>query len=540
MAKERQKAEEWQRVAGESDLKPGQPVAARFRDATGGEQEVYLVRLQDRICACGNKCTHYGGTLTDGGLIDDGVQVCPLHNAHFDAATGRMLLGPALDDLPAWEVKTRGGDVLVRPAGPVEIPMPAGRDDRTFLIVGGGAAAEAAAEMLRRQGFAGRIRIITRETDLPYDRTMLSKDYLAGTAKASWVPLRKKPFYERLQIEFLTGRTVTGLDPDRRRVTLDDGQILDGERILLATGGIPRALDIPGGNLPGCFLLRSLADCRTLMAEAQKGRRAVIVGASFIGMETAAALRTRGLEVDLVGREGVPLARVFGEAVGRRLQRMHEERGVVFHLGATPRRIGGEGRVEWVELDGGERLPADLVVIGVGIVPAVGFLEGSGLVEQGGGAAPAVPVDARLRTRAEGIYAAGDIALVPPPAPADARPLRVEHWVVAERHGQHAARAMLGAEDPYQAIPFFWTRHYDTSVKYLGWGGDFDRVVFRGDVEGGNFLAGYYRQGRLTAAAAVGFGKALVRVEQILRRGLTVAPERLADRSFDLAAALGG
>ncbi len=523
-------AQDWQRVAADAELEPDRPKAVQV-----GDQEVLLVRLAGRVCACGNKCTHYGGPLANGALLDGegAVLVCPWHNAHFDAATGRLLEGPALDDLPAWEAKVENGEVLVRAAGPSpggrpEIPLPPGSDDRTFLILGGGAAGNAAAEMLRRQGFAGRIVVVTPEPDLPYDRTMLSKDYLAGTAKRAWVPLRKKAFYERLRIEFLAGRKAAGLDPRRRRVTLDDGQTLDADRLLLATGSLPRTLDIPGADLPGCFLLRSLADCNTLIDAAQKGGRAVIVGSSFIGLEAAAALRTRGLEVDVVGREAVPLSRVFGEAVGRRLQRMHEEKGVRFHLNARPARVTGGSRAEGLELDGGARLPADLLIIGVGVAPALGFLEGTGLAERG-----AVPVDGRLQTRAEGIFAAGDIALVP--RPGGGAPLRVEHWVVAERQGQHAARAMLGASDAYEEVPFFWTRHYDTSVKYTGWGDSFDRLAVRGDVEGGTFLAGYYRDGRLCAVAAAGYAEPFIRAQQLLQMGPAVTPEQFADRSFDLA-----
>jgi NADPH-dependent 2,4-dienoyl-CoA reductase/sulfur reductase-like enzyme/nitrite reductase/ring-hydroxylating ferredoxin subunit len=571
-------AERWQKVARESDLQPRRPVAVQYDD-----QELYLMRLEEGgLCACGNKCTHYGGTLTDG-VLSDGVFVCPWHNAHFEAATGRMLLGPALDDLPSYEVRVRNGDVLVRATKPAGIPMPKGRDARTFLIAGGGAAANAAAEMLRRRGFAGAIRMITPEPDPPYDRTMLSKTYLAGQAEASAVPLRNRGFYERLRIEILAGRKVTGLDPDRRRLTLDDGERLSGDRILLATGGVPRTLPIPGADLPGVFLLRSFADCNALIAAAREAKRAVVIGASFIGLEAAAALSTRGVEVHVVGPEEVPMAGAFGERIGRRLQRLHEEKGVRFHLGTTPRELAGSGRAEAVLLEDGSRLPADLVLIGVGIEPAVRFLEGTGLLagearESGahpGGAAGAiagtegsrlaeslrdsapggdvpreprragaagsvsgVPVSPRLETTAPGVFAAGDIARVP-----DARtgePLRVEHWTVAERHGQHAAGSMLDAGEPYLEVPFFWTRHYDTSLKYIGMASSFDRVAFRGDVDGGAFLAGYYQGGALRAAAAVGSARPFIRAGQLIRRGLSVSPEQFEDRSFDLAAALRG
>jgi NADPH-dependent 2,4-dienoyl-CoA reductase/sulfur reductase-like enzyme len=263
---------------------------------------------------------------------------------------------------------------------------------------------------------------------------------------------------------------------------------------------------------------------------AARGGKAVILGASFIGLEVASALRTRGLEVHVAAPEQVPLAGVFGEEIGRRVRQRQEENGVHFHLARTPREIRGSGRVGQVLLDDGTSLEAGLVVIGVGIQPAVGFLKDSGVVADG-----AVPVNGRFETSVPGIYAAGDIAVVPDPLGGE--PRRVEHWVEAERQGQHAARAMLGSREPYRGVPFFWTRQFGTSLRYIGLARSFDRIAVRGEVAGDAFVAGFYLGGKLKALAGMGMAREFIRAGQILEAGGSVSPEELEDPKFDLAGA---
>jgi NADPH-dependent 2,4-dienoyl-CoA reductase/sulfur reductase-like enzyme/nitrite reductase/ring-hydroxylating ferredoxin subunit len=511
----------WNVVAEEAALAEGRPVAAVLED-----RKLLLVRLGGRIYACGNECSHYKGPLTDG-LLAGHIVTCPWHNARFDVRDGRLVSPPALNDIPSYEVKIEAGQVWVKAKGGTAIEMPPGSDGRTFPIVGAGAAGNAAAETLRREGFSGRIVLLTSEPHGPYDRTMLSKDYLSGEAPAKWLPLRGEKFYNRLQIELRTNTRVVSLDARSRTLSLADGGTLQGDRVLLATGGVALRIAIPGSELPGCFTLRSLQDADALIARLAQAERVVLLGASFIALEAASSLRHRGLEVHVVAPESIPLVRVFGERIGRRLLRMHESQGVRFHLGRTAARIEGDDRVRAVELSDGRKLPADGVLIGVGIRPAVEFLAGSGLAEAG-----AVPVDARQQTAAEGIFAAGDIALAQDPA--GGPPRRIEHWAEAERQGRHAARAMLGKAPLAREAPFFWTRQHGQSIRYAGHAAAWDRVVFRGDPEAESFLAGFYAGGVLKAVAGAGLAREFIRLGQLLEEGGSLGPEQLSDPGFDL------
>ena len=519
---------EWKKAIQEAKLAESVPTAVEVEGA-----KILLVKAEGKIYACGNECSHYHAPLSEG-LLAGHIVTCPWHNARFDIRDGRMLAAPGLNDLPTYEVKLEKGDVYVRQASKGAISMPEGEDSRTFLIVGAGAAGNAAAEVLRREGFCGRIVMVTAEAVGPYDRTMLSKDYLSGEAPAKWLPLRGEKFYNRLNIEVLTGHRVVALDPKARTVSFEGGGTLKADAILLASGGVPRTLQVPGADLDGVFLLRSQADADALIAAAEsaaeRGGGAVIFGASFIGLEVAGALRARDLEVHVAAPEILPLARVFGEEIGRRIKERHEDGGIRFHLGCTAREIRGSGKVEQVILDDDTNLPAALVVIGVGIRPAIDFLEGTGLARDG-----AVPVNERFATEAEGIYAAGDIALAPDPL--GGGPRRIEHWVEAERQGQHAARAMLGSGEPYRGIPFFWSRQLGKSLRYLGFAREFDRVVVRGDVAKDAFVAGFYHSGKLLAAASIGHTREFIRLGQILEAGGTISPEQLGDPNFDLVRA---
>ncbi|MFO7899154.1 MAG: FAD-dependent oxidoreductase [Planctomycetota bacterium] len=512
----------WRKAAPETDVKEGEPIAVEVDG-----DDVLLVRVDGEIHACAGKCTHYGGPLADG-LLDGHVVTCPWHNARFDVTDGRMVSPPALDHLTCYEAKVEAGDVYVRPRAEArEEPEPvAGTEGLQAVIVGAGAAGNAAAETLRREGFGGKIALITAEPDRPYDRPNLSKEYLSGEAKPEWIPLRDESFYADRGIDLLTSHEVAAVDPGAGSVTFADGSELAYDRLLLATGGVPRPLPVEGGDLEGVFLLRTLADAESIIGALDGAENVVVIGAGFIGMEVAGSLAERGLKVDLVARAAVPMARVFGEAVGRWLRGLHEEAGTTFHMGASVAKIGGAGKVESVELDDGSTLPADVVVAGLGIAPAVDFLEGTGLVEDG-----AVPVDERLQTKAENVYAAGDIAMVP-----DARlgrRIRVEHWVVAERQGQHAARMMLGRDDPYDEVPFFWTQQHGKSINYAGSARTFDRIAVRGEI-GGEFLTGYYEAGALRAVASLWRDVDFIAAMQVLKAGRNIDPEQFEDEGVDL------
>ncbi len=513
--------EKWMRAVEEKDLKEGVPLPV-----TVDEKKVMILRLNGKIHACGNECSHYGAPLTDG-VLNGSEITCPWHNARFDATSGRMTSAPALNDLPHYEVKIEGSTVYIRPGGSYRIEMPEGEDGRTFVIIGAGASGNATAEALRRAGFAGKILMITAEKDLPYDRTMLSKDFLSGEAPAKWLPLRTEKFYGRLKIDILANHRVVSFDPVKRKITFHNGESITGDRILIATGGIPRTLKIKGSELEGVHYLRSLADCKSIISELEHADQVTVLGASFIGLEVAAALRHRDIPVHVVAPENIPLARIFGEDIGRRIEQIHRENGVQFHLERAAKEIRGDGRVREILLDDGTRIKSDLLVIGVGIIPAVDFLEGSGLVEDG-----AVPVTGRFQTKKESIFATGDIAAVPDRLSGDVR--RVEHWAEAERQGQHAARAMLGSTEPFSELPFFWTRQFGVSLRYLGYARKPDKIVFRGHKDSEKFIAGYYEEGVLRAVSSIGMAKEFIMLGEKMKAGENVDPEQLSDTDFDL------
>jgi len=514
---------EWRKVCRLEDLKDGAALLVK-----AGEEDVFLARRGSAVHAIANKCTHYECPLNEGVLVGD-VVTCKCHDAKFDIRTGKVLSPPALNDLAVYPVRVDAGDVLLGPIQKARFPKPEGEDQRTFVIVGGGAAGNAAAETLRREGFAGRVIMVTAETDLPYDRPNLSKEFMSGDAKPEWMPLRSAKFYENQKIEVLTGTRVTSVDPRRKSISLSTGRDLPYDKALLATGGTPRKLAVPGADGEACFQLRSFADGRLIVEAAANAKRAVVIGAGFIGMELASSMRKRGLSVTVVTPEAVPFAKIVGEAVAAVLRRRHESDGVTFVTGAAVTQIRGRAGAKVVILSGGKRLDADFVVSGIGVLPSIEYLQGSDIVEDG-----AVKVNAQLRTRYADLFAAGDIALVPDPVTGAGA--RIEHWVVAERQGQHAARSMLGSDAPFTEVPFFWTRQTGVSLKYVGYAREWDQTAVRGDPEKGKFLAGYYKGGKLLAAAAMGMANEITAVRMLLGKKKTLPPAQLSDGSVDLLA----
>ncbi|MCX7029047.1 MAG: FAD-dependent oxidoreductase, partial [Spirochaetes bacterium] len=383
----------WTRVCRDDELAEGAP-----RVLKAGDQDVYLVRVDGAVRAVGTECPHYHEELIKGVLFDREV-VCPAHFARLDVCDGRMVSPPALDDLPRFPVKVENGEVWVGPVEKPRFPKPVGDDSRIFLIVGAGAAGEAAAETLRREGFSGRICMVTAEDERPYDRPNLSKDLLTGKAKPEWMPLRGPKFLANQKIELITGRRVTAIDPAAKTATLSTGEKLAFDRALIATGGAPKKPPIPGADSEGCLLLRSFADGRVLMDMISRSKSAVLVGAGFIGMELASSLRDLGLRVQVVSMGLLPLSRVLGDRIASLLLKRHESNGVEFHLGATPVRVTGTPGDMQVELSDGATISGGFVVFGLGIDPAVDCLAGTGLAGPGG-----VPVDASMRTKHPDIF----------------------------------------------------------------------------------------------------------------------------------------
>jgi NADPH-dependent 2,4-dienoyl-CoA reductase/sulfur reductase-like enzyme/nitrite reductase/ring-hydroxylating ferredoxin subunit len=468
---------------------------------------VVLVRRGHEAFAIGASCTHYGGPLADGLVVAETIR-CPWHHACFSLRSGEAIAAPALNPVAAYEVERRGSLLFVRgPRAAREKAAQPRQAPESVVIVGAGPAGAACAETLRRRGYQGPVTLVGAEPPGPVDRPNLSKDYLAGTAPEEWIPLRGPDFYSEQRIQFIPEDPVLSLDLEARSVSLGSGRTLSYGVLVLATGAGPRRLAIPGADQPHVFVLRTLADSRALIARAARSRRAVVVGASFIGLEVAASLRQRGLEVDVVGREAIPLARVLGDEIGVFVRKKHEEHGVRFHLGQAPKAIDDRG----VELGDGRRLPADLVVAGIGVAPRTALAESAGLKVANG-----ILVDARLRTSDEHVYAAGDVARFPDPRTGDS--VRIEHFAVAERQGQAVARAILGGEG-YRDVPFFWSQHYDLTIASVGHAASWDRLETRGSLAAGDFAAYYLTGGQVRAVVTVGRDALSLRAEAAMEAG---------------------
>ncbi len=331
-----------------------------------GDQDVLLVKSGSEIFAIDAQCSHYHGPLAEGLVVGQTIR-CPWHHACFDLRTGEATRAPALNPLSVWQVEQDKDRIFVR--NKREAPKPqrkaASGAPGKIVIVGGGAAGFAAAQMLRRQDFQGDITMLSNDAAAPVDRPNLSKDYLAGSAPEDWLPLQPDDFYKEAHIDLRLNSDVTAIDVQARHVTLAGGGNVPYDRLLLATGAEPVRLPIPGADLPHVHTLRSLADSRSIIDNTKNARRAIVIGASFIGLEAAAALRARDIEVHVVAPEARPMERVLGPGMGDFVRALHEEHGVVFHLGDTVTAIDGKRAT----LKNGGVLEADLVVVGVGVRP---------------------------------------------------------------------------------------------------------------------------------------------------------------------------
>ena len=475
-------------------------------------EPVLVAKRGDDLFAIGATCTHYGGPLAEGLMVDCTVH-CPWHHARFDLRTGEAIAAPALNNVACYKIEKRGERFFVTgkiDRAPERKPK---SSPASVVIVGAGAAGGAAAEMLRREGYDGPITLVGADESLPYDRPNLSKDYLAGNAPEEWIPLRPPEFYREQKIDVFANTTVTNIDPKAKQVTLADGRSLGYGALLLATGAEPVRLTIPGADLPHVFYLRTLADSRRIIEKAKTAKRAVVIGCSFIGLEVAWSLRERKLEVAVVGRASVPLGKVLGTEMGNLVRETHEAHGVKFHFGRTPAVIHDRN----VELDDGTKLDCDLVVVGIGVRPNTRLAEQAGIATDNG-----VLVNEFLKTNVPGIYAAGDIACWPDPR---AGRIRVEHWVVAQRQGQTAARNILGAQEPFTLVPFFWSNHFDLQIHYVGHGSGGDAASVFGDLKAKHASVIFSSDNKLNAIASVGRDGENLKAEAALERGEEFSPE---------------
>ncbi|MFI5330384.1 MAG: FAD-dependent oxidoreductase [Desulfobaccales bacterium] len=497
-----------------------------------GETRVLLTKIKGKFQAIGNICTHYGGSLHEGCLSGTGVY-CPWHQSRFNVITGDLEEPPALDAVPRFAVRVEGTNIIVtvpEGAGDRRVPdmvqyNPA-TDQRTLVILGAGAAGNLAAQTLREEGFQGRVVMITYETSLPYDRPNLSKGYLNGDATLDSLPWRAEKFYQDHDIEIFFDHRVTEVDAAAKTVTFSSGTQQTYDALLLASGGEARPLEVPGADLANVFTLRIIEDATHIIKAARQGAKAVVVGAGFIGMEAAYSLTKRGLKVTVVAPGSVPFQRQLGPEVGRVIQQVFEEQGVAFRLGARVALLEGDGKVRTVVLDSGEKIPADLVVAGLGMRPATDFLKGVPRHADG-----SVTVDKYLRVAA-GLYAAGDIARFPDWRSGE--PIRIEHWRLAQQHGRGAARNMLGKGVEFRGVPFFWSELFQLMPQYVGYAASWDEVIIHGDLAARNFVAFYAKGNKVLAAVGLEHGAQMAAIAELLRLDqLPMAEELRRDLAFD-------
>jgi NADPH-dependent 2,4-dienoyl-CoA reductase/sulfur reductase-like enzyme len=423
---------------------------------------------------------------------------------------------PALDSLIRYDLRVEGERLFVslpQDAEDRRVPEMVKRDvaadSRQFVIIGAGAAGYAAAQTLREEGFCGNVVMITREERAPYDRPNLSKDYLHGHAEPEWMPLRSEDFFKEHDIDLLLNHEVTRVDARTKTITFESGETMDYDALLVATGGAPIRPNISGADLKNVCVLRSFADADLIIETAAHSRRAVVVGASFIGMEAAYSLRERGLEVTVIAPSQEPFETTLGAEVGALFRRVQESHGIRFKLGNIVYRFDGSHKVEAVTLDSGEQIETDMVVVGVGVRPATQFLDGVELDQAG-----AVVVDSQLRA-ADGLYAAGDITSFPDPRTGGR--VRIEHWRTAQQQGQTAARNMVGRNVTFAAVPFFWTRQFDVGLLYVGHAASWDEIIYRGDVASQDFLAFYVKDNRVLAVAGMNRDREMAAAEELMR-----------------------
>lgn len=515
-------------VAKVNDLQDGQ-----LQQVSVGETKVLLARLNGEFHAVGAFCTHYQAPLAQGVLSGDRV-VCPWHNACFNVVTGEQEAPPGLDSLAHYAVRVEGEDVVVSvpetTSGRRTLPMArynSNNDGRTFVILGAGSAGAHAAEALRQAGFEGRVVMATKEDKLPYDRTWLSKDYFTGKVEKEDLPLRSSQFYQDRDIEVLLNRTATRVDAANKTITFADGESLSYDALLLATGGKVRKLPAEGMDLDHVFTLRSFEDTEQILAAAQEAKQAVVIGSSFIGMEAAAGLTKHDVKVTVVSPESVPFEQILGEEIGRVFQAVHEENGVTFCLGKKATQFEGKNQVEAAILDDGQRIEADMVVVGVGVQPATEFLEGVELHVKD----KSVLVDECMRA-ADGLYAAGDIARYPNWRTGESS--RIEHWRIAAGQGRVAAYNMVGQSVKFQDVPIFWTMQFKFPLRYVGRADEWDEIIVDGDLKEREFIAFYVKGDRVVAAAASKRDTETAAIYELMRLDKMPSPKELRNGSVDL------
>jgi NADPH-dependent 2,4-dienoyl-CoA reductase/sulfur reductase-like enzyme/nitrite reductase/ring-hydroxylating ferredoxin subunit len=518
----------FEKVARVDDLHDGEMKGVRV-----GDKDILLSRIDGAYFAVAAFCPHYGAPLEMGILSKDRI-VCPWHHACFNAKTGGIEEPPSRDALTVYEVKIEGEDILVSVPDedeghhiPPMVTLAPQSELKTFAIIGAGAAGNAAAQALRENEFMGRIDLITPENRLPYDRPNLSKDYLAGKADEAWMPLRSSDFYQKHGIDIVKNRKVTSVVSASKTITFDNNQTKNYDAILIATGGKAKMLNVPGAGLRNIFTLRSYDDCDRIIAACENAGKVVIVGASFIAMETASSLSQRGLEVTVVAPETVPFEKLYGKEIGDMFKKLHEENGVQFRLGEEISSFDGKNTVQSVELENGNTITTDMVIVGVGVEPVTGFMQGFDLHADG-----SINVDEYFQA-AEGIYAAGDVARFPYWQTGEH--VRIEHWRTAEQQGRIAGQNMAGQQVTFTSVPFFWTTQFNLLFRYVGYVADWDEMITLGDIQSQEFISFYIKNNEIFAAAGTGRDVEIAGVGELLRLKKMPGPDELPSTPAKIA-----
>ncbi len=483
------------RVLSIEDLPVGRKKAVKV-----GETEILVIRLEGGLVALQAKCPHAGAPLEDGAVCN-GRLVCPWHLGTFALPSGELLEPPPMESLKMYPVRLDGTDVLVDTDPLPRKPLAKQTTDRpVFAVIGAGAAGAMAVTTLRQGGFGGRIVWVDPVSEEPVDRTQLSKDALAGKMPMNEIALNTSFDLERLTM------SVTGLNAAKQEVQLSNGALMKFDKALVVTGGKPKRLEIPGSEL--AHTIRHPEDVVRIHKASEGARNAVIIGTSFIGLEAASALLDYGLQVTVIGQEKLPFAKQFGEQVARSIMALHDSNGTKFRLGVEIVRITKES-VTVREGSAEEELPADLVIMGVGVSPELGFTHDLPAATNGGG----IKTDTSLRAT-QAVWVAGDIA--------NMNGTRIEHWRVAQQHGRIAALGMMGQNATYEGVPFFWTYHFGKTLNYLGHAERWDETFIKGDIDELKFMVFYIRGGRVTAVLSCEYESQTAALAELMRGKLTL------------------
>jgi NADPH-dependent 2,4-dienoyl-CoA reductase/sulfur reductase-like enzyme/nitrite reductase/ring-hydroxylating ferredoxin subunit len=508
-----------------NDLEDGEMKAV----SAGDGKEILLTRIDGNYFAFGAHCTHYGGPLAEG-ILCNGIIMCPWHHACFDAKTGDMNNPPAMDSLPKYETKETGDDVIImlpdelESSRTPEMVKADPSDESNFIIIGGGASGNAASQALREAGYKGKITIITQEARTPYDRPNLSKAYLSGEAPSEWMPLRDKELFKNYNINFLFSHKVEEVNIDKKEICLDDDRILKYDKVLLATGGIPQKLNIPGSDFKNIFYLRSFDDCDRIIEAVKNISKVVVIGASFIGMEVAFHLHERKLDVTVIGPEDVPFKNIFGSEVGSLIKKLQKEHGVKFKLNSIVTSFEGDEKIDSVVLSDGEKINCDVVVIGIGVKPATSFIKGINLEKDG-----SIKVDEYLQA-AENVFASGDIATFP----YNGNYIRIEHWRVAEQQGRIAGFNMAGKKIKFDKQPFFWTQQAGLNIRYIGYAKEWDETITWGDINSKEFITFLVKNNKVAAAIGNNRDVEIAAIEFLMLNNKVPSATELKEKEIDL------